>query len=329
MHMHMHMHAWMLFEVALGVPVWQCFRTKKLRPKQPQRPRNDFVCRKPVGRCAAGERPRVRAAQRLRIVASCRVTMPIMCDLSEKDEIEALRELLLAGPRTERARPTGLEPTSSGDSSERAPAAAGVNDNESILGSQLTRLLQQVDGLAEAETLLRAELAQREEDKGAGDQSVLVSACRLAMLLQAKGANEESLQLYMRVMHGYEAHPSYGPSHPDTLIAVNNLAIYLTRIGAHARALPLLERVLAGDEAAHGVDQPSTFDSLYNVARLHDAMGDFPSALPFFRRELKGCANHYGVGHRETKESAKNLMERLERSGDIMGAAQLKDEYAL
>ena len=60
---------------------------------------------------------------------------------------------------------------------------------------------------------------------------------------------------------GAPAHRSleaYGPAHTDTLNAVNNLAVFLKSIGRFDKALPLYERVLAGDEAALGPDHPHT-----------------------------------------------------------------------
>ena len=54
----------------------------------------------------------------------------------------------------------------------------------------------------------------------------------------------------------------YGPTHTDTLNAVNNLAVFLKSIGRFEKALPLYERVLKGDEAALGPDHPHTVGTL-------------------------------------------------------------------
>jgi len=245
--------------------------------------------------------------------------MPMMQD-EEDFEVAALRKLLKSGPRTNRARPTGLADP---------PAPDLPADDHVQKTNRLMNLLQTHEGIDEAEPLMRKELQQREADYGFGHEHTLMSASCLAMLLQAKGSHDEALRLHQRVVEGYEMLETHGPMHVDTLNAVNNLAVLLKSLGKYNKALPLYERVLAGDEEKHGKDHPHTLDSVYNLGRLFDAVGEFGKAIPLFRRELTGCTTHYGADHAETKTSASNLANVLARSGDEAGAQAIVTEFGL
>ena len=83
----------------------------------------------------------------------------VMMGMDEEEELAALRKLLKSGPRTNRARPTGLE---------EAPAPA-ISDEQHIAESKkLLTLLQTHDGLEEAEDMMRKELQEREARYGVG-----------------------------------------------------------------------------------------------------------------------------------------------------------------
>jgi hypothetical protein len=130
--------------------------------------------------------------------------MPMLQELSEDEEVAALRKLLRSGPRTNRARPVELS-----DPPAEAPPANDATEK----GSKLAVLLQSHEGINEAEPLMRKELAQRESTYGFGSEHTLVSATCLAMLLQAKlvrdggqsaETQDEAMRLYTRVVEGYE-----------------------------------------------------------------------------------------------------------------------------
>ena len=238
----------------------------------------------------------------------------------EDVEVAALRKLLMSGPRTNRARPTGL--------AEKAAPELPADDHIQKT-SRLMELLKTGEGLEEAEKIMRQELQQRESDYGFGHQNTLVSASRLAMLLQARGKTDESLRLHTRVVEGYEMLDEYGPEHADTLAAINNLAVLLKQLGRYEKALPLYEKVLAGDEKKNGANHPHTLDSVYNLARLFEALKQFDKAVPLYRRELAGCVAHYGKEHSETQTSAANLANVLVAMGDAPAADELVKDYGL
>lgn len=212
----------------------------------------------------------------------------VMMGMDEDQEVAALRRLLKSGPRTNRARPSGLAD---------APAPALPEDDHIVKGTHLVEVLKSLGAegantsrFTEAEKLMRVELDERERERGYDSPDTLVSATRLAMLLQAKGTIDEAMRLFKRVVEGYETHEKHGPTHVDTLNAVNNYAILLKQLGRYEEAQPLYERVLAGDEAANGPTHPHTLDSVYNLARLYDATAVPAKALPLYERELSGYA---------------------------------------
>lgn len=238
----------------------------------------------------------------------------------EDAELAALRKLLKSGPRTNRARPTGLAD----------PPAPSLTAEDTVAESnKLLKLLQTHEGLDEAEPIMRAELDKRERLYGFGAAETLQSATMLAMLLQAKKVGDEALRLYQRVVEGYEMLEGYGKDHCDTLNAVNNYAVHLKFLGQYDKALPLYERVLKGDEASLGAEHPHTLDSVYNLARLYDAVDDISKALPLYKRELAGCASYYGKEHQETATSAANLANIYNRVGDAESAKAIAKDYDL
>ena len=57
-----------------------------------------------------------------------------------------------------------------------------------------------------------------------------------------------------------------GPDHPDTLSAMNNLAVSLSDQGDLPAARALWEKVLAGRERVLGPDHPDTLSAMNNLA---------------------------------------------------------------
>ena len=75
---------------------------------------------------------------------------------------------------------------------------------------------------------------------------------------------EQAVALAQRVL---------GPSHPDTLSSVNNLAFFYQAQGRYSEAEPLYKRALAAFERALGPEHPSTLTSVNNLAGLYRRPG--------------------------------------------------------
>merc|ERR1712217_432207 len=88
---------------------------------------------------------------------------------------------------------------------------------------------------------------------------------------KAMGKHHEAEPLFRHALEGREV--TLGPTHPDTLTSLNNLAMLLKAKGQHQEAEPLLRRTLEGCEATLGPTHPGTLTSLNNLAILLKAMG--------------------------------------------------------
>ncbi|HVQ26219.1 MAG TPA: tetratricopeptide repeat protein, partial [Planctomycetota bacterium] len=67
-------------------------------------------------------------------------------------------------------------------------------------------------------------------------------------------------------------------NHPCRLQVLSNLAIIIADGQDHARAVPLLERVLALKETQYGADHPSVADTLNGLSRSRIELGDLARA---------------------------------------------------
>ena len=70
-----------------------------------------------------------------------------------------------------------------------------------------------------------------------------------------------------------------GPDHPDTALALNNLALLYYSMGDYAKAEPLYQRALKIDEKALGPDHPDTARALNNLALLKIDLGEAKDAI--------------------------------------------------
>jgi len=75
-------------------------------------------------------------------------------------------------------------------------------------------------------------------------------------------------ELYERALAGYEA--QLGPSHPDTLMTVNNLAILRYKQRRLDEALPLARRAASGFKEQLGADHPHTKLALRALASIEE-----------------------------------------------------------
>jgi tetratricopeptide (TPR) repeat protein len=138
--------------------------------------------------------------------------------------------------------------------------------------------------LEDAERLLRAALAMKQNDSAVAPISLLATEQELALVLAQQGRYREAEPLARRVQRAKLA--SLGPRHPDTLRAANNLAEALLSLGevAEARELaagcvPLLEEVL-------GASHPDTLSARNNLAGALRESGELADAVSLYEQNL-------------------------------------------
>jgi Flp pilus assembly protein TadD len=84
-----------------------------------------------------------------------------------------------------------------------------------------------------------------------------------------------------------------GADHPDTLRAMQNLAISYSDTGRLEEALGIREEVLRLRREKLGADHPDTLSAMNNLASTLNAGGRLPDAVSFLRR----CAAESPVIH--------------------------------
>ncbi|KAG8465004.1 hypothetical protein KFE25_012367 [Diacronema lutheri] len=111
-----------------------------------------------------------------------------------------------------------------------------------------------------------------------------------------------------------------GKSHPDTLVAVNHLAMVLDGLDRVAEAEALFRRSLASKEAALGPVHLETLTSAYNIARVLERKTDVEAveeAEYLLRRTHVGREASVGPAHPVTLQSAHALASVLIRRSEL------------
>jgi CHAT domain-containing protein/tetratricopeptide (TPR) repeat protein len=125
---------------------------------------------------------------------------------------------------------------------------------------------------------------------------VTMGCASLGTLKEISNLKQESERLYEQRRYA-EAEPVYlriieileksvGPEQSSTGVAVNNLAILYSSMGAYDKAEPLYKRSLAITEKAQGREHRDTATSLDNMATFYEIMGSYDRAEPLYKRAL-------------------------------------------
>ncbi len=123
--------------------------------------------------------------------------------------------------------------------------------------------------------------------------------------LYQQGQYDEAIPLAERILAIREK--DLGPEHPDTALALNNLAVFYKTMGAYEKAEPLYRRSLAIREKVMGPEHPDTAAVLNNLAGLYSTMGAYDKAEPLYRRSLAICEKVMGPEHPSTATTLTNM----------------------
>ena len=163
------------------------------------------------------------------------------------------------------------------------------------------------------------DLPEDEEDE---EDATLTQLTIMAHNSASMGNLEQAEQMYRGVLAGRTA--GSGPDHPTTLLATNDLALFLQKIAACfvdpaatadklAEAEQLLRQALQGYETSRGTDHSDTLCCCNNLAQLlYVQEKDLHEVEPLFRRALSGNEAKLGVDHPSTLASVSNLARVLE-----------------
>jgi tetratricopeptide (TPR) repeat protein len=128
----------------------------------------------------------------------------------------------------------------------------------------------------------------------------------LAHILRHRGRRDaEVMKMAETAAEGLER--TLGPDHPDTLIALDNLAVAYRDAGRHPEALALLERLRDARTAKVGPDHPLTLTTLNNLAVAYRDAGRDPEALALLERVRDVKLAKLGPDHPDTIDTLNHL----------------------
>ena len=118
----------------------------------------------------------------------------------------------------------------------------------------------------------------------ADDINTLTARGAQVSSLQAAGRSSGAIALGEPLVSDFER--VLGPSHPDTLIAKEDLARAYLAAGRQGEALALQKQVVAGRQAIFGASHPDTLRAQSNLATAYQAAGQTDTAIAVLRRVL-------------------------------------------
>ncbi|MCB2188395.1 MAG: tetratricopeptide repeat protein [Deltaproteobacteria bacterium] len=187
--------------------------------------------------------------------------------------------------------------------------------------SNLAKLLQATNRLAEAEHLHRRALAIDEARYGSEHPDVARDCNNLAELQRVTNRYAEAEPLYRRALAIDQA--TYGPEHPEVATSCNNLALLLFATNRLDESEQLFRHALSIDEAHYGPDHPDVARDANNLALLLQATSRHAEAEQLFRRVLTILKASYGPKHPKTATACNNLAMLLQATNRLGEAEQL------
>ena len=201
----------------------------------------------------------------------------------------------------------------------------GPDDSQTLVAANnLATVFMQQRRYAEAEPLLESILTAKQGRPEVDASSILLTQSNLATTLSALERHEEALRLREAILAAIEQ--EFGPDHPRTFAALNNVAVSLDRTGGDPdRALAIRKRALSLAEALHGPRHLNTLIARNNLAMLYAGRGLHADAEPHFRESVEVMIEVVGEDHFMTIATRKNHAESLlalDRSEDAVVIAE-------
>lgn len=132
----------------------------------------------------------------------------------------------------------------------------------------------------------------------------------------------EKLVQYMTAHHGQQD--------PDTLCAMNDLAIAYHSLGDYHKAVVWGKKVYTLYSKVMGEEDPDAITALSNLALTYSEMGDYRKALELHKKGVSLCCKVLGQEHPDTLVSLCNLSCAYSELGEYQKVAELAEKvYAL
>ncbi len=147
---------------------------------------------------------------------------------------------------------------------------------------------------------------------------------RLAHFYNQRGNYPLAVRKFKRIFE--IARGKFGPSHPNTLTSMNNLAAMLRVMGNNIEAKALLELVLGIRQKIFGLEHPDTMSSMESFASTLHSMGDYEGAKELQELVLGIRQKNFGPDHPNTLPSMNNLSVMLYFTGELNEAKKLQED---
>ena len=187
--------------------------------------------------------------------------------------------------------------------------------------NNLAQLYRQQGRFAEAETLMRSELAITEKTHGPDHPSTATSLNNLGTLFTARGRAADAVTLLKRALAIKEK--VHGPDHPDVATTLNNLADAMAWLDMPEETERLFRRSLSIRERGQGADDLSVAIGLDNLAALLQSRKRHAEAEPLARRSLAIRTEKQPADHPDLAVSLGNLATILDNLGKHAEAREL------
>lgn len=117
-----------------------------------------------------------------------------------------------------------------------------------------------------------------------------------------------------------------GDEHPETLLALNNLANTRSARGDHNGAQDLLERVLKVMRRIFGDEHVNTLSAMNNLANVFSDQRDYERAQELQQHVLDAMRRLLGAEHPDTLSAMSNLAATRHGLRDYAGAQELQEQ---
>jgi tetratricopeptide (TPR) repeat protein len=144
-----------------------------------------------------------------------------------------------------------------------------------------------------------------EPGSGIGSISLKHPTSAFGIFYLRQGRYQIAETLFSRLLEDDEKH--LGPVHPDTLVALENLATVYRHQSRYKEAEAYFERVLASREKEPGPEHPDTLQTIHDLANIYHISGLYPEGETLYKRALAGREKVLGLEHPRTLATANNL----------------------
>ena len=168
--------------------------------------------------------------------------------------------------------------------------------------------------------------ANMEYVKSEGNQKIISyiddAYAKFGRLLREQGYSKEAETLEIEVLE--KRNKILGVEHPDTILAMANLARTYTDRGKYGEAEKLEKQVLDARKRILGVEHPDTIKSMANLAETYTFMGKYTEAEKLEIPVLDARKRILGVEHPDTILSMANLACTYRNLGRYKEAEKLE-----